>query len=106
LLGRFVISFYIGRSDIGSTYGTAGSVVVLLLWIYFSAMILYFGAEFTKAYALQFGSEIRPSEYAVTIQTVEVESDKPNVQENEREADETAAEVQKVHDQKNRELEN
>jgi membrane protein len=50
--GKFAITYYIGRSDIGSTYGTAGSLVVLLLWIYFSAIILYFGAEFTKAFAV------------------------------------------------------
>lgn len=102
LAGRFLISFYIGRSDIGSTYGTAGSLVILLLWVYFSAIILYFGAEFTKAYALQFGSEIKPNDYAVTIQIVEVESDKPNVQENEQDAEITAAVVQEVKDQENK----
>jgi membrane protein len=100
-LGRFLISFYIGKSDIGSTYGTAGSLVVLLLWIYFSSIILYFGAEFTKAYAVQFGSEIKPNDYAVTVQVVQVESDKSNVQENEKVADKTAAKMQKVQDQEN-----
>jgi len=73
MLSRFLISFYIGRSDISSAYGTAGSLVVLLLWVYFAAIILYFGAEFTKAYATEYGTLIRPSKYAVWIKHVEVE---------------------------------
>ena len=64
LVGRFVISFYIGKSEVGSTYGAAGSLVVLLVWIYYSAIILYFGAEFTKAYAVKKGAQIIPNEYA------------------------------------------
>ncbi|MEJ7680405.1 MAG: YihY/virulence factor BrkB family protein [Segetibacter sp.] len=60
MLGKFGISFYISKSNVGSTYGTAGSLVVLLLWIYYSSIILYFGAEFTKAYAVKYGSEIHP----------------------------------------------
>ncbi|WP_353137935.1 YihY/virulence factor BrkB family protein, partial [Pseudopedobacter sp.] len=51
MIGKFAISFYIGQSDVGSTYGGAGSLVILLLWTYYSSIILYFGAEFTKAYA-------------------------------------------------------
>jgi membrane protein len=86
ILAKFAISFYIGKSDIGSTYGTAGSLVVLLLWVYFSSFILYFGAEFTKAYALKYGDEIKPNEYAVTTQTIQVESGMKNVQENEKQA--------------------
>jgi membrane protein len=46
MLGKFAISFYISKSDVGSTYGTAGSLVVLLLWVYYSSLILYFGTEF------------------------------------------------------------
>jgi membrane protein len=80
LLGKFGISFYIAKSNIGSTYGPAGSLVVLLLWIYYSAMILYFGAEFTKAYAIEYGAEIHPSEYAVTVEQVEVEKGNGPVQ--------------------------
>lgn len=85
MLGRFGIAFYIGNTNPGSAYGTAGSIIILLLWIYFSAIILYFGAVFTKCYALRYGEEIRPNEYAVTIQTAQVESGKASVQENERE---------------------
>lgn len=87
MIGKFAISFYISKSNVGSTYGTAGSLVVLLVWIYYSSIILYFGAEFTKAYAIKYGSEITPNEYTVTTKTVEVEQGKKSVQqaENERE---------------------
>lgn len=84
MLGKFAISLYIGKSDVGSTYGAAGSLVILLLWTYYSSIILYFGAEFTKAYALAYGSEIHPSHYAVTTKEVEVETENKSVQENER----------------------
>ena len=80
MLGKFAISFYISKSEVGSTYGAAGSLVVLLLWTYYSSIILYFGAEFTKAYAVKFGSEIRPSNYAVTMKQVEVETGNNSVQ--------------------------
>jgi membrane protein len=80
MLGKFGISFYISKSDVGSTYGTAGSLVVLLLWIYYSSIILYFGAEFTKAYAVKYGSEIHPNHYAVTTKTVEVETGQQSIQ--------------------------
>jgi membrane protein len=73
MLGKFGISFYISKSNVGTTYGTTGSLVVLLLWVYYSSFILYFGAEFTKSYALIFGSKIYPSEYAVSTQHVEME---------------------------------
>ena len=64
-LGKFLIGFYIGTSSASSTYGAAGSLVVLLLWIYYSAQILLFGAEFTQVYGRRFGSGIQPAEYAV-----------------------------------------
>lgn len=64
MIGKFLISFYISKSNIGGTYGTAGSLVILIVWIYYSSIILYFGAEFTKAYALQKGVRIVPAEYA------------------------------------------
>jgi membrane protein len=65
MIGKFLISVYIAKSNIGSTYGTAGSLVILIVWIYYSSIILYFGAEFTKAYALQKGVDIVPTEYAI-----------------------------------------
>lgn len=67
LTGKFLIGYYIGRSNLGVTYGTAASIIILLTWVYYSAMILYFGAEFTKMYALQTGSGIKPKQTAVFI---------------------------------------
>jgi membrane protein len=83
MVGKFGISFYISKSNVGTTYGTAGSLVILLLWVYYSSLILYFGAEFTKAYAVKYGSEIHPTEYAVTTKVVEVETGKQSVQKKE-----------------------
>ncbi|MDB5206459.1 MAG: YihY/virulence factor BrkB family protein [Flavisolibacter sp.] len=80
MLGKFAITFYIGTSDVGGTYGAAGSLVVLLLWVYYSSVILYFGAEFTKAYAANFGSVIHPSEYAVWVKNIEVEENHGSLQ--------------------------
>jgi membrane protein len=80
MVGKFAISFYISKSNVGSTYGAAGSLIVLLLWIYYSSIILYFGSEFTKAYAVKFGSEIHPNHYAVTTKTVEVETGNKSIQ--------------------------
>jgi membrane protein len=77
LFGKFAISFYISKTNVGSTYGAAGSLVVLLLWIYYSSVILYFGAEFTMSYALLKGEPIEPAKYAVTVK--EVEEDKDHV---------------------------
>lgn len=82
MLGKFAISIYIGQSDVGSTYGAAGSLVILLLWTYYSSIILYLGAEFTKAYAVAYGSEIRPAHYAVTTKEIEVETGNASVQQN------------------------
>ena len=67
LTGKFLIGYYIGRSNLGVTYGTAASIIILLTWVYYSAMILYYGAEFTKMYALQSGSGIKPKQTAVFI---------------------------------------
>jgi membrane protein len=83
LLGKFAISFYISKSNVGTTYGTAGSLVVLLLWIYYSSVILYFGAEFTKSYSMLYGDPIKPSAYAVTFKEVEEEKGDMSVQEKE-----------------------
>lgn len=76
LIGKFAISLYISGTKVGSTYGAAGSLVILLVWVYYSSIILYLGAEFTKAYALKFGSAIHPNDYAVTTKQVEIETGK------------------------------
>lgn len=88
MIGKFGITLYINKTDVGSTYGAAGSLAILLVWVYYSSMILYFGAEFTKAYVLRFGSEIRPNEYAVVVKTVQVENKNKSVQQNEKEEEE------------------
>jgi membrane protein len=87
MLGKFAISFYISKSEVGSTYGAAGSLVVLLVWVYYSAIILYFGAVFTKAYAMKYGSDILPNDYAVTTKKVEVETGKQTIQQKEQNND-------------------
>ncbi len=84
MVGKFGIGIYISHSNMGSSYGSAGSLVILLLWVYYSSIILYFGAEFTKAYALKYGSVIKPDKYAVTIRRVEVESNENSIQDNEK----------------------
>ena len=82
MLGKFAISVYISKMHVGSYYGAAGSLIIILLWIYYSSLILYLGAEFTKAYAVQFGAQIHPNEYTVTTKQVEVETGGKSVQEN------------------------
>jgi len=74
MLGKFAIGYYLGRTKITSSYGAAGSVVIILLWVYYSAIILYFGAAFTRAYAQFTGRHIYPNSYAVWVQQVEVEN--------------------------------
>jgi membrane protein len=66
-IGRYLIGLYLGRGSVSSAYGAAGSLVILLLWIYYSAQILFFGAEFTKVFANRFGSHIMPSPHAEAI---------------------------------------
>lgn len=61
-LGKFLLGFYLGRSGLTSAYGAAGSLVIILLWVYYSAQILFFGAQFTKIYANSYGSKIRAVE--------------------------------------------
>ncbi len=67
MLGKFAIGAYLGSSAIASVYGAAGSVILILVWVYYSAIILYFGAEFTKVYAHTHGQNIVPYDYTVKI---------------------------------------
>jgi len=76
MAGKFLISYYLGHNKMTTIYGAAGSVIVILLWVYYSSMILYFGAEFTRLYAQHRGTRIYPNDYAVWVQQVEVESEK------------------------------
>jgi membrane protein len=66
-LGKAALGWYLGRPGTTSTYGAAGSFVALLLWVYYSAQILFFGAEFTQVYAKAYGSQIQPDENAVPV---------------------------------------
>lgn len=66
-IGKLAIGFYLGSSSVTSTYGAAGSLVIILLWVYYSTQILFFGAEFTQVYANQYGSLVRPARGAVPL---------------------------------------
>ncbi len=71
VIGKLLIGLYLGNSTIGSAYGAAGSFVVLLVWIYYSAQVLLFGAEFTQVYARQHGSWVEPADNAVQVTEAE-----------------------------------
>jgi membrane protein len=66
-VGKFAIGLYLGHSSMASSYGVAGSFVVLLVWTYYSAQILFFGAELTQVYANKYGSKIVPTDNAVHV---------------------------------------
>ncbi len=67
MLGKYLIGLYISSSEMDNTYGAAASIIILLSWVYYTAIILYFGAEFTKVYATQIGGKIRLDKNAVFI---------------------------------------
>lgn len=81
IIGKFLIGIYMANSKIGITYGAAASIIVILTWIYYSSIILYFGAEFTKVYALTKGSGIKPYDTAVFILKTETKEVKPILEE-------------------------
>ncbi len=66
-LGKFLIGLYLGKTTIVSIYGTAGSIVVFMVWVYYSSQILLFGAEFTQVYATRSGRRAIPSENAISL---------------------------------------
>ncbi len=67
ILGKLLIGLYLAHSNFGIMYGAAASFVLILIWVYYSSIILYFGAEFTKNHAIGYGNGVRPSENAVCI---------------------------------------
>lgn len=73
MLGQYLIGLYIRYTAQGSAYGAAGSIIIILVWIYYSSAILYIGAEFTQVYAEATGCHIEPADYAVHVQQTEVE---------------------------------
>lgn len=73
MLGRYIIGLYIETTSTGSAYGAAGSLIIILVWVYYTAAIFYFGAEFTRAYAEHIGAKILPASYAVYVEQLELE---------------------------------
>lgn len=75
LVGQWGISVYFGLANVGSVYGVAAFMVLLLTWVYYSAIIIYIGAEFTRAWANEMGGKIFPDEYAVATKVVQIEEE-------------------------------
>ena len=73
VIGKFFLGLYLGSGAAGSAYGAASSLITLLLWIYYAAQILLFGAEFTQVYTNTYGSHIEPEEHAVRVKRREIE---------------------------------
>ena len=73
-IGKWLLGFYLGSGAAASAYGAASSLITLLLWVYYSSQILLFGAEFTQVYAARAGREFEPDEYAVRVETKEIET--------------------------------
>ncbi|GGK73484.1 YihY/virulence factor BrkB family protein [Rufibacter glacialis] len=72
-LGKSLIGLYLGNSDFAGIYGAAGSVIVVLTWVFYTSQIVFLGAQFTLVYARRFGTDIYPSDYAVRVINKEVE---------------------------------
>ncbi|NLZ94513.1 MAG: YihY/virulence factor BrkB family protein [Bacteroidales bacterium] len=90
LVGQYAISIYLSTSKITSLYGAAASVLLLLVWVYYSATIVYIGAEFTKAWANELGGKIYPDNYAVSTRTIEIQEDGPINNGNKHEIDQSS----------------
>ncbi|TDQ76994.1 YihY/virulence factor BrkB family protein [Sphingobacterium yanglingense] len=73
MIGKYGISLYLSVNATATAYGAAGSIIILLAWVYYSAAILYFGAEFTKEYAIRYGKGITPASFAVLVKQTELE---------------------------------
>jgi len=72
-LGKYALGIYFGKAEPASTYGAAGSIVLIMLWVSYSCMLVFFGAEFTKQHAIYFGRGIEPAKDAVRIKASEEE---------------------------------
>jgi membrane protein len=72
-IGKFILGLYLGSGAAGSAYGAASSLITLLLWIFYSAQILLFGAEFTQVYSNTYGSQVKPQEHAIMVERREIE---------------------------------
>lgn len=78
VLGKFLIGWYLSFSDVGSAYGVAGSIIIILVWIYYSSLIVFYGAEYTQQYSKRFGAGIRPKDYSVRFEVREVREVHPD----------------------------
>jgi membrane protein len=67
VIGKYALALYFGKAEPGSTYGAAGSIILILLWVFYSCLIMFFGAEFTQVYARRYGHRVEPNENAVRI---------------------------------------
>lgn len=76
-MGKLAIGYYLGSSNITTVYGAAGSVMIIMVWVYYSSITLYLGAEFTKVYAKLYGGKIYPNDYAIWIKTEETQVANP-----------------------------
>jgi membrane protein len=76
-LGKFLLGFYLGSAGVSSAYGAAGSIVALVIWVYYSSQVLLVGAEFTEVYARRFGSRIVPDDKAVAVEHAAREASAP-----------------------------
>lgn len=72
IIGKYLIAFYIAQVNPGSAFGAAGSAIVLLLWVNYSSLIIFFGAEFTQEFADAYGQKVQPKAHAVRVQLEEV----------------------------------
>jgi len=76
-IGKFLIGLYLGHSGVSSTYGAAGSLITVLLWVYYSSLIFFLGAEFTQVFASMYGSGVTPAEHAEPISAQKRETPPP-----------------------------
>ncbi|MBK8001628.1 MAG: YihY/virulence factor BrkB family protein [Verrucomicrobia bacterium] len=75
--GKYLLGLYLGRSSVTSAYGAAGSLIIVLLWVYYSAQILFFGAKFTQIYSNRYGSRLEPAPGAEAVTLTEVVTNQP-----------------------------
>jgi membrane protein len=79
-LGKFFIGLYLGHTNLGSAYGAAGAVIVMLVWVFYSSTLIFLGAEFTHEYAKKYGRRIRPADYAVRVRRKFLDKDEPDIE--------------------------
>lgn len=106
ILGKYGLSFYFGKAEPASVYGAAGSIILILLWSSYSSMIVFFGAEFTKQYAVYHGMKIEPTKDAEKITAAETEKIAPKKQQKEgihSEVESNTHQKKQVYAMKNRE---